>query len=111
MKKSDFQRLLTLLSLKGLTDLDDRRVWSLDSSSHFSVKSLSSHFSPSSPLEKDCFKALWKTSSSRRINVLVGLWQLVFLTALRLCKGSYPIIVCCHPSEHLVHFSFSAPSD
>ena len=73
----DFQCLLTLISHKGLTDLDDRRVWSLESSGHFSVKSLSKHLSPSSPLEKVYFKALWKTSSPRRINVLVGLWQWV----------------------------------
>ena len=52
----DFQRLLTLISHKDLTDLDDRRVWSLESLGHFSVKSLSKHLSPSSSLEKVYFK-------------------------------------------------------
>ena len=41
----DFQCLLTLKSLKGLTDLDDRRVWSLETSGHFSIKSLLNHLS------------------------------------------------------------------
>ena len=67
----DFQSLLLFLSSRRLTELEDGRIWSLDASGHFFVKSLFTHLSPSSPMEKACYKALWKTSSPRRINILV----------------------------------------
>ena len=114
----DFQCLLTLISHKGLTDLDDRRVWSLESSDHFSVKSLSKHLSPSSLLEKVYFKALWKTSSPRRINFLVWIMAVGSLNCSGTMQRKLPNTcllpsvcpLCLENSELLITYSFSVSS-
>ena len=126
----DFQCLLTLISHKGLTDLDDRRVWSLESSGHFSVKSLSKYLSlskhlslskrlsPSSPVEKDYFKALWKTSSPRRINFLVWIKAVGSLNCSGTMQRKLPNTcllpsvcpLCLENSELLITYSFSVSS-
>ncbi|TYK22579.1 hypothetical protein E5676_scaffold584G00340 [Cucumis melo var. makuwa] len=91
----DFQSLL-LLSSRRMAELEDGRIWSLDALGHYSVKSLSTHLSPSCPLEKACYKALWKTSSLRRKNILDELWRSAFLIVSRLWKGNFPICARCH---------------
>ena len=111
----DFQYLLTLISHKDLTDLDDRRVWSLESSGHFSVKSLSKHLSPSSPLEKDYFKTLW---SPRRINFLVWIMAVGSLNCSETMQRKLPNTcllptvcpLCLENSELLITYSFSVSS-
>lgn len=72
---SDFQALLYLLSSKRVLNLDDRSHWSLNPG-NFLVKCLSAHLTSSSPLEKRMFKALCKSSSPRRVNILI--WIMLF---------------------------------
>ena len=52
------------------------RAWSLVSWGNFSVKSLLTHLSPSSPMDKAIYKALWNTSNPRRVNILF--WIMAF---------------------------------
>ena len=42
-----------------------KRVWSLEPSGKFSVKSLTTHLSPSSPLNGRLYKVLWKTKKPK----------------------------------------------
>lgn len=72
----EFQNLLSQISSRRVIEPFDRRWWSLEASESFLVKSLSIQLSPSLPLDKLLFKALWKTKSPRRVNIL--LWVTVF---------------------------------
>lgn len=71
----DFQSML-LLSSKRVTESKDAEVWSLEPSSRFSVKSRLIYLSPSSLLDKATYKALRKTSSPRRVIILI--WMMAF---------------------------------
>lgn len=53
----------------------DRHVWSLLRNRIFLFKSLSNHLSTISPLDTQLGKALWKSSSPRRVNILV--WNML----------------------------------
>lgn len=55
----DFQELLSIIALWRVSEVFDRRTWSLVGKSTFSIKSLTTHLSPSSPLNKELYKALW----------------------------------------------------
>ena len=97
--------------------LNARRVWSLESSGHFSVKSLSKHLSPSSPLEKDYFKALRKTNSPRRINILVWIMAVGSLNCSKTIQRKLPNTcllpslcpLCLENSDLLIHFFIFCP--
>ena len=83
----------------------------------FSVKSLSKHLSPTSPLEKDYFKAPWKTSSPRRINVLVWIMAVGSLNCSETMQRKLPNTcslpsvcpLCLENSDLLIHFSIFCP--
>lgn len=62
---ADFPLLLSQIPEKRVTENFDIRVWSLDTSGVFSVKSLLKHSVPSSPLDNQLYKALWKSKSPR----------------------------------------------
>lgn len=49
----------------------DRRIWSLEANGKFLVKSLVTHLSLASPLDKLLVKAHWKSKSPRRVNITV----------------------------------------
>lgn len=63
-------------SSEKVIDSDDYRYWSIDHQGCYTVKSLSVHFYIASPMDKGIFKALWKSSSPRGINILV--WIMAF---------------------------------
>ena len=92
LKNEEIQefQFLFLLSSKRVAELEDRRVWYSNSLGHFSVKSLSTHLSPSSPLEKACYKALWKSSSPRRINILVWIMAFRLLNSSMIMQRKLP---------------------
>ena len=73
---NDFQALLPLLAGKKLLSAPDKRMWSLETSGSFSVKSLVNHLSAASPLENSPEICLWKSNSSRRVNIT--LWIMLF---------------------------------
>lgn len=112
----EFQSLL-LLSSRRMTELNDRWFWSLDASGHFSVNSLSAHLSPSSPMEKACYKALWKTSSPRRINILAWIMMIGFLNCSKIMQRQLPnkcllpsvCPLCLKDNEDLLHFIHFLP--
>lgn len=65
-----FQPLLGKIVDKIPYQNQDSRVWSLNGSWKFTVKSLTHHLSPSSPLYRSLYKAIWKSDSPRRVNIL-----------------------------------------
>uniref|UniRef100_A0A9I9E4H4 Reverse transcriptase zinc-binding domain-containing protein n=1 Tax=Cucumis melo TaxID=3656 RepID=A0A9I9E4H4_CUCME len=72
---AEFQKI-GKISARRISEAPDKRIWSLESNGRFLVKSLTTHLSPSSPLDNVLHMALWKTNSPRRANVLV--WVLLF---------------------------------
>ena len=71
----EFESLLSLLSEEQVLDLEDHKVWSIDPHGCFTVKSLSSHLHSVCPIGNCLFKALWKSSSPWRVNILI--WVIV----------------------------------
>ena len=70
------QSFLGKIADKSLSEDHGRLIaaswdWSLNSSGKFTIKSLTHHLSPPSPLDKSLYKAIWKSSSPRRVNILI----------------------------------------
>ena len=62
----DFQSLMISLNGKMVNSNQDKKVWSLEPSGYFTVKSL-----VTSPIDVSLFRGLWKTKSPRRVNISV----------------------------------------
>ncbi|TYK01564.1 hypothetical protein E5676_scaffold451G001410 [Cucumis melo var. makuwa] len=67
---------------KSPSESQDSRVLSLNGSGKFTVKSITHHLSPSFPLDKPLFKAIWKSGSPRRVNILFWIMK----------KGKYSVL-------------------
>lgn len=61
---NDFQALFSLLAGKELPSAPDKRMWSLETSGAFSIKSLVNHLSSATPLENSPEVCIWKSNSS-----------------------------------------------
>ena len=112
----EFQLLLSGLQVKTISPTSDSRVWSMDHSRTFSVKSLTKFLNASSPLDKHIHQAHWKSKSPKRINILV--WIMLFGTLN--CAATLqqelqahalsPICPLCHAAaEDLQHLIFVCP--
>lgn len=71
-----FLNLLSLISERRVTNCLDKRIWSLQANGAFSVKSLVTHLSLASPLDKQLEKALWKSKCPCWVNITV--WIMLF---------------------------------
>lgn len=107
-KRADFMSLLGLVT--------EKRIWSLEGSGVFSVKSLVKHLSFASPFNKQREKSLWKTKHPHHVNyqsVDYAMWYLELLRSyaekvtfsLSLCTIS-PL--CIADSDELQHCSLIA---
>lgn len=72
----DFQSLLEQISNIRVSERLDSRVWSLEASRRFTVKSITNFLSPSCFIDALLLKVLQKFKSLRRVNILV--WIMVF---------------------------------
>lgn len=73
---ADFQALLSSIHGKTLSHAADSRLWLLDSSGKFTVKSLSQFLTALHSLEKNIYQATWKSKSPKRVNVRI--WVMLF---------------------------------
>ena len=92
---SDFQQLLHILLLRQVVDSMDTRIWSLQPSAKFSVKSLVNHFSASSPVTRETYKALWKFNSPTRVKIFVWIMLFGLLNWSLVMKRKLPTVVFC----------------
>ena len=69
---AELQSLLSLLSSEKVFNYQDHKIGSIDHQGRFTIKSLSVHLHSVSPMDKCLFKALWKSNSPRRVNILMG---------------------------------------
>lgn len=75
------------------------------------------HLSPSSPLDKGTFKALWKSSSPRRVNILIWIMAFGLLNCslimqrntLNKCLEPLMCPLCMKDSEDLLHLFIICP--
>lgn len=74
----DFMNLMVAITNKKVVEGTDKRIWSLESSGVFLVKSLVKHLSLTSPVDHVLEKGLWYTKSPRRINIMV--WLMIFVS-------------------------------
>lgn len=63
----DFNSLLEVVNPNSVGLLEDVKIWSLEPSSCFSVRSLFCHISLVSHMNKDIFWAIWKSKSPKRV--------------------------------------------
>lgn len=114
MQKRKFPSLFEKFSIWRVLENFDKRIWSLQSTGKFLVKRLTAHLSPSSPLNKSLYKALWKTKSPRRVNVVQ--WIMIFglLNCSYVMQGKFPssclspsISLCKKEGKELQHLFFA----
>lgn len=97
-----------------MEECHDKRIWSLEASGAFSVKSLVTHLSLASPLDKHLEKALWRSKCPRRANITV--WTMLFgylncssVMQRKLpscCLSPYICTLCMADKEDLQHLFF-----
>lgn len=52
--------MIGLISARRVFEIFDKRIWSLERNGLFLVKSVTTHISPSSPLDNVLYTALWE---------------------------------------------------
>ena len=62
---SNFQLLLGSLERTRLSNIENKRIWLMETNGVFSVKSLSKHLSPATPMDLQLEKSLQKSKSPR----------------------------------------------
>lgn len=77
-----FQTLISLISAQRVKECQDKRVWSLEPNGAFSVKSLVTHLSLASPLDKHLLKASWKSTSPRKVNITIQIMLCGYLFSM-----------------------------
>ena len=109
----DFQNLMSIIANKKNLNKPDRRIWSLEGSGVFSVKSLVKHLSMASPIEYCLEKGLWKTKNPHRVNITVWIMLFGTLNCAAILQRKLPspclsphIRLCLENHEDLPHLFF-----